>query len=173
MEKIICFVFRALHYPPRQCHEMYNLHLGSNEVKMMRHVLYLVRQLQLGGGDHVSDRSDSEDDGPCGEDWYDDCEIPSNSENTDIDEYFDESIDEDVDSEEDEEAEKISDIRLRRSRLLSSNWLLAAAVRGLIPALNDVLDTSRSCWKYVIFGHHLLHCCHGYTTTHSRLQSGA
>ncbi|EXA28558.1 hypothetical protein FOVG_19844 [Fusarium oxysporum f. sp. pisi HDV247] len=34
-------------------------------------------------------------------------------------------------------------------------------------------NASRSCWKYVIFGHHSLHCCHGYTTTHSRLQSGA
>jgi hypothetical protein len=84
-KRFICFVFRALQYPPRQRHEMYNLRLGSNEVKMMQHVLYLVGQLQLGGDDYVSDRSDSEDDGPCRGDWYDDCEIPSDSENTDID----------------------------------------------------------------------------------------
>ncbi|KAH7194982.1 hypothetical protein DER44DRAFT_815616 [Fusarium oxysporum] len=49
--------------------------------------------------------SDSEDDEPRGEDRDDDCEIPSDLENTDTDEYFDESIDENVDSEEDEEAE--------------------------------------------------------------------
>ena len=82
---------------------------------MMQHVLYLVGQPQLGGDDYVSDRSNSEGDGPCGEDWYDDwyddCEIPSDSENTDIDEYSNKSIDENVDSEEDEEAEndQISD----------------------------------------------------------------
>ncbi|KAI3567779.1 hypothetical protein IWW34DRAFT_859673 [Fusarium oxysporum f. sp. albedinis] len=77
---------------------------------MMQHILYLVEQLQLGGDDHVSDSSDSEDDEPRGEDrrgedQHDDCEISSDPGNTDTDEYFDESIDEDVDSEEDEEAE--------------------------------------------------------------------
>lgn len=60
----------------------------------------------MGGDDHVSDSSDSEDDEPYAEDWYDDCKFPSDSENTDIDEYSDKSIDEDINSEEDEEAGK-------------------------------------------------------------------
>ncbi|KAM5528478.1 hypothetical protein FOXYSP1_18959 [Fusarium oxysporum f. sp. phaseoli] len=97
----------------------------SNEVKMMQHILYLVEQLQLGGDDHISDSSDSEDDEPHGEDRHDDCEIPSDSENTDTDEYFDESIDEDVDSEEDEEVEKdhMSDCKGTDFCLPTGYWL--------------------------------------------------
>ncbi|KAJ0133676.1 Uncharacterized protein HZ326_23264 [Fusarium oxysporum f. sp. albedinis] len=92
---------------------------------MMQHILYLVEQLQLGGDDHISDSSDSEDDRPRGEDWHADCEIPSDPENPDTDEDFDESIDEDVDSEEDEEAENdyISDCKGADFCLPTGYWL--------------------------------------------------
>ncbi|SCO75791.1 uncharacterized protein FRV6_00003 [Fusarium oxysporum] len=75
--------------------------------------------------DHISDSSDSDDDRPRGEDWHDDCEIPSDPENPDTDEDFDESIDEDVDSEEDEEAENdyISDCKGADFFLPTGYWL--------------------------------------------------
>ncbi|RYC78788.1 hypothetical protein BFJ63_vAg18337, partial [Fusarium oxysporum f. sp. narcissi] len=51
--------------------------------------------------------------------------------------------------------------------------LQVASARGHEEIASLLWNASRSCWKYVIFGHHSLHCCHGYTTTRSRLQSGA
>ncbi|KAH7200591.1 hypothetical protein BKA60DRAFT_470051 [Fusarium oxysporum] len=57
-KRFICFIFRVLQYPSRQRKEVYNLRLGSNEIKMMQHVLYLVGQLQLGEDGHLSDSSD-------------------------------------------------------------------------------------------------------------------
>ncbi|KAH7200594.1 hypothetical protein BKA60DRAFT_641987 [Fusarium oxysporum] len=84
-KRFICFVFRALQYPSRQRKEVYNLRLGSDEIKMMQHILYLVGQLQLGEDGNVSDSSDSEGDESYGQDWHDDCEIPPDLENSDTD----------------------------------------------------------------------------------------
>ncbi|KAI8411163.1 hypothetical protein FOFC_07757 [Fusarium oxysporum] len=92
-KRFICFVFRVLQYPSWQRKEVYNLRLGSNEIKMMQHVLYLAGQLQLGEDGHVSDSSDSEDDESCCQDCHYDWEIPPDSENTDIDQDIDTSID--------------------------------------------------------------------------------
>ncbi|KAH7231387.1 uncharacterized protein BKA55DRAFT_598628 [Fusarium redolens] len=94
-KRFICFVFRALQYPSRQRKEVYNLRLGSNEINMMQHILYLVGQLQLGEDGNVSDSSDSEGDESYGQDWHDDCEIPSELENSVTDQDFDTSTDED------------------------------------------------------------------------------
>ncbi|KAH7231067.1 hypothetical protein BKA59DRAFT_488774, partial [Fusarium tricinctum] len=54
-KRFICFVFRILQYPSRQHKEVYNVRLGSNEIEMMQHILYLVGQLQLGEDGNVSD----------------------------------------------------------------------------------------------------------------------
>ncbi|RBA11840.1 hypothetical protein FPRO05_14192 [Fusarium proliferatum] len=104
-KRFICFVFRVLQYPPRQRVEVYNVRLGSNEVKMMQHVLYLVGQLQLGEDGHVSDSSDSQDSEPRGQDWCYSGEVPSDPEISDIDQdNSDTSTDEDAGFGEDEEA---------------------------------------------------------------------
>jgi hypothetical protein len=83
-KRFICFVFRILQYPSWQRKEVYNLRLGSNETKMMQHILYLIGHLQLGEDGHICDNSDSEDDESCGQDWHHDCEFPSDPEDTDI-----------------------------------------------------------------------------------------
>ncbi|RFN46054.1 hypothetical protein FIE12Z_9705 [Fusarium flagelliforme] len=59
---------------------------------MMQHIFYLVGQLQLGEDGNVSDSSDSEGDESYGQDWHDDCEIPSDLESSDTDQDFDTSI---------------------------------------------------------------------------------
>ncbi|CZS75075.1 unnamed protein product [Fusarium graminearum] len=92
-KRFICFVFRVLQYPSWQRKEVYNLRLGSKEIKMMQHVLYLAVELQLGEDGHVSDSSDSEDDESCCQDCHYDWEIPPDSDNTDIDQDIDTSID--------------------------------------------------------------------------------
>jgi hypothetical protein len=51
--------------------------------------------------------------------------------------------------------------------------LQAASARGHEEIASLLWNASRSCWKYVIFGHHSLHCCHGHTTTISRFPFGA
>ncbi|SPJ88776.1 uncharacterized protein FTOL_12670 [Fusarium torulosum] len=94
-KSFICFVFRILQYPSRQHKEVYNVRLGSNEIEMMQHILYLVGQLQLGEDGNVSDSSDSEGEESYGQDWHDDCEIPSDLESSDTDQDFDTSTDED------------------------------------------------------------------------------
>jgi hypothetical protein len=113
-KRFICFVFRALQYPSRQRKEVYNLRLGSNEIKMMQHILYLVGQLQLGEDGNVSDSSDSEGDESYGQDWHDDCEIPS-----DTDQDFDTSTDED----EEVGRDQTSDSEGSDFSLPNGNWL--------------------------------------------------
>ncbi|KAH6984051.1 hypothetical protein EDB80DRAFT_236825, partial [Ilyonectria destructans] len=96
-KRFICFVFRVLQYPTRQRREVFNLRLGSNEVKMMQHVLYLARQLQL-ARDDVSDDSDASDREYAGEEWHEGGnDSDSDTENTETGEDTDEDTDEDAD----------------------------------------------------------------------------
>jgi hypothetical protein len=86
---------------------------------MMQHILYLVGQLQLGEDGNVSDSSDSEGDESYGQDWHDDCEIPSDLESSDTDQDFDTSIDEDEEIGKDQ----TSDSEGSDFSLPNGNWL--------------------------------------------------
>ncbi|EXK78037.1 hypothetical protein FOQG_17267 [Fusarium oxysporum f. sp. raphani 54005] len=118
-KRFICFVFRALQYPSRQRKEVYNLRLGSDEIKMMQHILYLVGQLQLGEDGDISDKSDSEGDEPYSQDWHDDGEIPSDPESSDTDQDFNTSTDED----EEIGIDQMSDSEGSDFSLPNGNWL--------------------------------------------------
>ncbi|KAK2684445.1 hypothetical protein QWA68_016996 [Fusarium oxysporum] len=86
---------------------------------MMQHILYLVGQLQLGEDGNVSDSSDNEGDESYGQDWHDDCEIPSDLENSDTDQDFDTSTDED----EEVGRDQTSDSEESDFSLPNGNWL--------------------------------------------------
>ncbi|EWZ28041.1 uncharacterized protein FOBCDRAFT_277492 [Fusarium oxysporum Fo47] len=92
---------------------------------MMQHILYLLGQLQLGRDDNISGSLDIEECESGGEDWCDDCDFASDSEDTDTDEDFDEGTDEDIDSEEDEELDKDQQTSYSRSdfSLPTGYWL--------------------------------------------------
>ncbi|WKT54184.1 Helicase superfamily 1/2, ATP-binding domain [Fusarium oxysporum f. sp. vasinfectum] len=118
-KRFICFVFRVLQYPSWQRKEVYNLRLGSDEIKMMQHILYLVGQLQLGEDGDISDKSDSEGDEPYSQDWHDDGEIPSDPESSDTDQDFNTSTDED----EEIGIDQMSDSEGSDFSLPNGNWL--------------------------------------------------
>ncbi|KAG7423241.1 hypothetical protein Forpi1262_v015516 [Fusarium oxysporum f. sp. raphani] len=102
---------------------------------MMQHILYLVGQLQLGEDGNVSDSSDSEGDESYGQDWHDDCEIPSDLENSDTDQDFDTSTDED----EEVGRDQTSDSEGSDFSLPNGNW----------PRLSEALfQLSMMFWTY-------------------------
>lgn len=99
----ICYLFRALALEPRQRREIYNLPLRADEIRMMRHVLDLVSQLEVEEEEQEGNAEDvqgSYDDwsgkGEGGED--DDMEEEESSDN-EKEGYSDDDDDDDDDNE--------------------------------------------------------------------------
>ncbi|KAJ3454070.1 hypothetical protein MRS44_018702 [Fusarium solani] len=117
-KRFICFVFRVLQYSSRQRREIFNLRLGSTEMKMMQYILYLVGQLQLERDEfhnglvvanhEVGDKECQERRDDCGvdSDSYYDSDLEDLEADEDSDADTDREFDDNTESEEEEEEEE-------------------------------------------------------------------